>query len=135
MSRGTDPVDGVGGPSPERSPCDGASRDNRTESIASEVFESVLALAVSTEALIALFKAGVSGLEGRSDDARGLEAARSLPLFTALASRSCKRELGLLREELLRDRAEPEVSQKLANILPLRPTYLNVAGGFPGCPG
>jgi hypothetical protein len=54
----------------------------------------MLALAVSATA----FMAGLAGLDPRSDEA--LESDLSAPLFTALARRSCNRELGRLRDEL-----------------------------------
>ena len=56
----------------------------------SGAFESMLALAVSATA----FMAGLAGLDPRSD-----ELLASDPLFTALARRSCNRELGRLRDE------------------------------------
>ena len=58
----------------------------------SEVRESVLARGRSFRS------AGLSGREPRSDEGR--ESAPSLALLTAFARRSCRRELGLLREEL-----------------------------------
>ena len=61
----------------------------------SDVLESMLVLATS---LAGLFRAGLSGRDPSSED--GLDSAPSFPLLTAFASRSCNRELGLLREEL-----------------------------------
>ena len=70
---------------------------------ASGALESKLDRVVSVGTAVVSLGVGVSGREGRSEDARGLPAPRSLPLLTALASRSCNLELGLLREEF-RDR-------------------------------
>lgn len=61
----------------------------------SEAFESMLVLPVSAPAVTAR-RAGLSGREPRSDEA--LDSDLSVPLLTALARRSCKRELGRLRE-------------------------------------
>jgi hypothetical protein len=61
---------------------------------ASETFESMLVLLVSVIAA-GLGNAGLSGREGASEDGRGLFSR----CVTALASRSCSREFGRLREE------------------------------------
>lgn len=57
----------------------------------SGAFESMLALGDAVTA----FTAGLAGLDPRSD-----EVLASDPLFTALARRSWRRELGRLRDEL-----------------------------------
>jgi len=62
----------------------------------SEAFESMLVLPVSATAVTAR-RAGLSGLEPKSDEA--LDSGLSVPLLTALARRSCNRELGRLRDE------------------------------------
>ena len=63
-----------------------------TASVAgSGAFESMLALGDAVTA----FTAGLAGLDPRSD-----EVLASEPLFTALARRSCNRELGRLRDEV-----------------------------------
>jgi len=64
----------------------------------SDLLESMLVLPVSL-VIPGLRIAGLSGREGASDEA--LESGLSVPLLTAFASRSCKREFGLLREAAL----------------------------------
>lgn len=69
-----------------------------SSALGSEVFESMLDRPVSaTAAMAGLRNTGLSGRDPRSDE--GLDSALSVPLFTALARRSCSREFGLLREE------------------------------------
>ena len=68
-----------------------SSLDGTTSVTGSGAFESMLALGDAVTA----FTAGLAGLDPRSD-----EVLASDPLFTALARRSWRRELGRLRDEL-----------------------------------
>ena len=79
----------------------------------SDTLESMLVLPVSA-ATPGLRTAGLSGREGRSDEA--LDSGLStVPLVTAFASRSCNREFGLLRDAF---RGRPELVVSLISQQP-----------------